>query len=62
MGRQIDGSEWTVGIADPNQKLRSIAQMNISERAIATSGNYEKFINIDGKNTPTRSIQKQDCQ
>jgi thiamine biosynthesis lipoprotein len=23
--------------------------MNISERAIATSGNYEKFINIDGK-------------
>lgn len=48
-GRQIDGSEWTVGIADPNQKLRSIAQMNISERAIATSGNYEKFINIGGK-------------
>lgn len=48
-GRQIAGSEWTVGIADPNQKLRSIAQMNISERAIATSGNYEKFINIDGK-------------
>ncbi|WP_457269999.1 FAD:protein FMN transferase [Pedobacter sp. UYEF25] len=48
-GKQLNGKNWTVGIADPNQTSRPFSSLNISNMAIATSGNYEKFITIDGK-------------
>jgi thiamine biosynthesis lipoprotein len=48
-GLQPDGTPWTVGIADPNLKDRAFSYMNITDMAIATSGNYEKFIIVDGK-------------
>ena len=48
-GRQPDGSEWTVGIALPDGSQLPFSQLKISNRAIATSGNYEKFVWIDGK-------------
>ena len=46
-GKQIDGSSWTIGIADPEQTSRPFSSLNISNMAIATSGNYEKFIVIN---------------
>src|SRR6202035_4903866 len=42
-------SPWTIGIVDPNVKDRIFSYMNISDMAVATSGNYEKFIMINGK-------------
>lgn len=48
-GTQINGEPWTIGIADPNQKDRPFSSLNISDMAIATSGNYEKFAVINGK-------------
>jgi len=48
-GEQLNGSAWTIGIADPDQSGRPFSSLNISNMAIATSGNYEKFIVIDGK-------------
>jgi len=48
-GMQPNGQPWTVGIADPTQKLKSFSYMNISNMSIATSGNYEKFVMIDGQ-------------
>jgi len=48
-GYQPDGKEWTIGIADPNAARESFSYLSISGQAIATSGNYEKFITIDGK-------------
>nr|MBC7613428.1 FAD:protein FMN transferase [Pseudopedobacter sp.] len=48
-GLQPNGQPWTVGIADPEHKLKSFSYMNISNMAIATSGNYEKFAVINGK-------------
>jgi FAD:protein FMN transferase len=48
-GQQLDGSAWTIGIADPNQKTRPFSSLNISNMAIATSGNYEKYAVIKGK-------------
>jgi FAD:protein FMN transferase len=48
-GFQPDGSPWTIGIADPNMQDRIFSYMNISNMAVATSGNYEKFILIKGK-------------
>lgn len=48
-GKRPDGSAWTVGIADPNSKWLPFSHLDISDMAVATSGNYEKFVMIDGK-------------
>jgi FAD:protein FMN transferase len=48
-GTQPNGQPWTIGIADPNAKQTPFSQINISDMAVATSGNYEKYVVIDGK-------------
>lgn len=48
-GRQPNGEEWTIGIADPNSAKNPFSYLSISDLAIATSGNYEKFVMIGGK-------------
>ncbi|MDR6564063.1 MULTISPECIES: FAD:protein FMN transferase [unclassified Arcicella] len=48
-GTQPNGKSWTIGIADPNAQQHSFSALNISNVAVATSGNYEKFVVIDGK-------------
>jgi thiamine biosynthesis lipoprotein len=48
-GYQPDGNPWTIGIADPNAKVQIFSYMNITNMAIATSGNYEKYIIVNGK-------------
>lgn len=47
-GKQPNDLPWTIGIADPDQTSRPFSSLNISNMAIATSGNYEKFILVDG--------------
>lgn len=48
-GTQLNGLPWTIGIADPDVRTRPFSALNISDMAIATSGNYEKYVMIDGK-------------
>lgn len=48
-GYQPGGKPWTIGIADPNAKEEIFSYMNITNMAIATSGNYEKYVMICGK-------------
>lgn len=48
-GTQADDKNWTIGIADPNQSSQLFSALNISDMAIATSGNYEKYITVNGK-------------
>ncbi len=48
-GNQPDGQPWTIGIADPDQRQVPFSTLNISNMAVATSGNYEKYVIIDGK-------------
>lgn len=48
-GNQPDGKPWTIGIADPDRPQAAFSYIEISNKAVATSGNYEKFILIDGK-------------
>jgi len=48
-GRQPDGKAWTVGIVHPDYKNHPFSYFNISDMAVATSGNYEKFVMIEGK-------------
>jgi thiamine biosynthesis lipoprotein len=47
-GNQPDGTPWTVGIADPEKKDLPFASVELTNTAIATSGNYEKFVLING--------------
>jgi thiamine biosynthesis lipoprotein len=48
-GVQPNGKQWTIGIANPDQPTAAFSFIEISNKAVATSGNYEKFIMIDGK-------------
>ena len=48
-GVSSNGKPWTVGIADPDKKMVSFSSLNISSLAIVTSGSYEKYAVIDGK-------------
>jgi len=48
-GVQPGGNKWTVGIANPDLSHEVFSYMAITDMAIATSGNYEKFVMIDGK-------------
>ncbi|QEM08223.1 FAD:protein FMN transferase [Mucilaginibacter rubeus] len=48
-GTQPNGKPWTIAIADPNKQMTPFSTLNISDMAIATSGNYEKYAVINGK-------------
>jgi len=48
-GYQPDGQPWTVGIVNPNEKKEIFSWLSITDMAVATSGNYEKYAMIDGK-------------
>lgn len=48
-GLQPDNSPWTIGIAHPDNAHLPFSYMNITDMAVATSGNYEKYITINGK-------------
>jgi thiamine biosynthesis lipoprotein len=48
-GYQPDGTAWTIGIVHPNFANTIFSYMNVTDMAVATSGNYEKFIMIKGK-------------
>lgn len=48
-GVQENGDAWQIGIADPKKEQEYIAWLNINEISVVTSGNYEKYVIIDGK-------------
>lgn len=48
-GLQPNGQPWTVGIVNPDAKQEVFSYLVISDMAVATSGNYEKFIMVGGK-------------
>ncbi len=48
-GNQPDGKPWTIGIANPDLPTKAFSYIEISNMAVATSGNYEKYILIDGR-------------
>jgi thiamine biosynthesis lipoprotein len=48
-GCQPNGKPWTIGIANPEAVSHPFSYLDITDMAVATSGNYEKFIMIDGK-------------
>ncbi|WP_298954166.1 FAD:protein FMN transferase [uncultured Nonlabens sp.] len=47
-GRQPSGKEWKVAITNPMDKNKVFALLPISNGAVVTSGNYEKFVKFNG--------------
>ena len=48
IGAQPDGAPWRIGIRDPRTPERAIAGVDVVDAAVATSGDYERFIVVDG--------------
>ena len=44
-----NGKPWTIGIVNPNAAGQVFSCMDVTNMAIATSGNYEKYIMVNGK-------------
>jgi thiamine biosynthesis lipoprotein len=49
IGPKLDGQAWMIGIQDPRQKGSLIATIPVEAGGLATSGDYEKFFELDGK-------------
>ena len=48
-GKQPNGQEWKVAITNPLDKNKTFALLSIIDGAVVTSGNYEKYVNFNGK-------------
>jgi FAD:protein FMN transferase len=48
-GLQSNGKAWTIGIADPESRMKAFSEFELRDSAVATSGNYEKYAIIGGK-------------
>ena len=48
-GATASGHSWTIGIAAPDGSRHPFSSLNITNKAVATSGTYEKFAVIQGK-------------
>jgi thiamine biosynthesis lipoprotein len=48
-GYQENGSPWTIGVADPSRDNEAFSSLNITNAAVATSGDYEKYVMINGR-------------
>ncbi|MGH8713606.1 MAG: FAD:protein FMN transferase [Casimicrobiaceae bacterium] len=48
-GPQRDGAPWRVGISHPRQDGAVLATVELGGGAVATSGDYERFFDLDGR-------------
>ncbi len=48
VGPHPDGSPWRIGVRHPRRADAAIATLAVSSGAIATSGDYERFLEVDG--------------
>jgi thiamine biosynthesis lipoprotein len=48
MGPHPDGAPWRVGIRDPRRRDRALARVDLLSGGVASSGDYERFLVIDG--------------
>lgn len=48
-GKQPQDKEWKVAITNPLDKNKVFALLPVVNSAVVTSGNYEKYVNLNGK-------------
>jgi thiamine biosynthesis lipoprotein len=49
VGPHPDGAPWSVGIRHPRRPGEVMASIDLPRGAVATSGDYERFVEIDGR-------------
>lgn len=49
VGPHIDGRAWQIGVAHPRQKDTSLLNFEMTQGGVATSGDFERSIIVDGK-------------
>ena len=49
IGTQFDGRPWVAGIRDPRVADKIFASIDLYNEGLATSGDYERYFEIDGK-------------
>ena len=49
IGTQPDGKPWQIGIRHPGNPVTSLGTIQLTSGAVATSGNYERYIEAGGK-------------
>ena len=49
LGSVYGKKSWKIGIHDPRNKGKLLKSFELNDRAISTSGNYERFFEIGGK-------------
>lgn len=47
LGKKPDGSEWRVAVKDPFAPDTNMCVLSVSDRAVVTSGNYERYFTGD---------------
>lgn len=48
-GKRSDGTAWKIGVANPFNKEEIIRWLSVDQKAVVTSGNYEKYFEYKGK-------------
>lgn len=48
LGRSPDGDAWRVGVRSPDDPTRLVGELEVTDRAVATSGDYERYFEHDG--------------
>ena len=49
LGPRPNGTPWQIGIQDPRQRERIIASIPVLQGALTTSGDYERYFELDGQ-------------
>ena len=49
VGSKYSGAPWQVGISNPSAPSETLVSLELCNSAVATSGNYQRFIEIDGQ-------------
>jgi thiamine biosynthesis lipoprotein len=49
VGSKTSGAPWHVGITDPEAPSKTLVTIELTNCALATSGNYQRFIEINGR-------------
>ncbi len=44
-----DTGEWVIGVADPDKTASYLATVAITDESVVTSGDYERYFEVDGK-------------
>ena len=49
VGKKPDGSEWNIAVSDPENNAQAAVTVKCADKAVVTSGDYERYFDLNGK-------------